>query len=232
MRRLFMSLALAGLLSAFLPAGAGAKAETTVVRVNVDGFATANFGDCPLSEPWPLGTVCRDSIVSLFREAVAFDGGPVALPGHPWIVTLDQLTATQTADGIVESDFATGAVENPTSVTFDMQHLSFASVRAEIPMSDGSTADIDVRWMPISERVVFGNDGHLHADSGFPRHAVGPCFTFNSNAHEKIRIAEMSGTLNGAVVQSYPLTLPDDPPAFLEGRNHFVLIDVTKGSCS
>jgi hypothetical protein len=232
MRRLLMPLALAGVLLALVPAAATAQSAATVARVNVEGFATANFGDCPVSEPWPLGTACRDSIVSLFREVVAFDGGSVALGNQPWIVTLDQLTATQTAGGIVESDFASGVVENPTSVAFDTQHLSFASVRAQIPMSDGSNADIDLSWEPTSARVVFGNDGHVNADFGIPRHDVGPCFTFNSNAHEKIRVAEMTGTLNGAKVQSYPLTDPDDPPAFIEGPNRFSLIDVTKARCS
>ncbi len=231
-RRLLIALAVAGLVSALVPAAVAAQSAASVARVNVEGVAVANFGDCPLSEPWPLGTVCRDSNIQLFREVVAFDGGSVALTNQPWIVTLLQLTATQTAGGIVESDFAFGVVENPPSVAFDTQHLSFASVSAQIPMSDGSTADIDVSWEPTSERVVFGNDGHLNADLGLPRHDVGPCFTFNSNAHEKIRVAEMTGTLNGAAVQSYPLTAPDDPPAFIEGPNHFVIIDVTKASCS
>ena len=58
---------------------------TTVARFKTDGYAFALFSnDCPDSaEPPAAGTVCRETMIQLFREGVAINGGSVAPPKTP-----------------------------------------------------------------------------------------------------------------------------------------------------
>ena len=102
-----------------------------------------------------------------------------------------------------------------------MRDLSAASVKGSISMSDGSTADLDVRWQAITGRIVSGNDGQFNQDLGIPRHAVDRCFTFNSIAHQKLRYAEMTGSLNGAAIHSYSGDLA--LATWMQGPNQFVM---------
>jgi hypothetical protein len=109
-------------------------------------------------------------------------------------------------------------------VTYDRQHLAFASVKTQIPLTDGTTADVDFHWTAISDRSVYGNDGIALGDFGLIRHYVDKCSTQVNQAHQKFRVAEMTGTLNGAPVHTY-----SSFPAGYISFNHFVFIDVSKG---
>jgi len=215
--------------SVLAPAAGSSDSAATIARTKVAGAARAFFGECPETEPWPVGLSCRDSIVFLFRETTTDSGGSLTLKGLPWTVALEQVTATQTPDGIVESDFSFGLLENP-DVVYDMRDLSAASVKGSISMSDGSTADLEVRWEAITGRIVSGNDGQVNQDLGIPRHAVDRCFTFNSIAHQKLRYAEMTGSLNGAAIHSYSGDLA--LATWMQGPNQFVMVDVAKGGCA
>jgi len=71
-----------------------------------------------------------------FGEAVAVGGGSVAGPKTPWSAFLSEATLTFGPDGdFVVSDERTGflPVIDPADVTYDQQHLAFASLKAEIP---------------------------------------------------------------------------------------------------
>lgn len=113
-----------------------AVADSSVARFKTDGYALADFGNCPdVPEP-PAGTVCTDAFIEVFREAVAVGGGSVAGPKTPWSAFLSEATLTFGPDGdFVASDERTGflPVIDPADVTYDQQHLAFASLKAEIP---------------------------------------------------------------------------------------------------
>jgi hypothetical protein len=213
------------LLLALPPSSPASAAPTSVQRFMVAGYAFAAFGDCPdVVEP-PPGTVCTDALIQIAREAVAIDGGGLSAVNTPWSAFLQEATLTFQATGDpVATDERFGFVPSidDASVTYDRQHLAFASVRTDIPMSDGSTVAVDLSWQAISDRMVFGNDGPSLADFGLVRHSVDRCTTQVNQAHQKFRIAAMTGTLDGDSVHSYQ----SFPAAFIS-FNHFVFIDAT-----
>ena len=226
MRRLSFGLAVAAVVVAVLPASASSSGNTSITRVRTDGFAEALFG-CPAFFN-PAGTACRETHVEIFREAETTDGGPI--PNNPWGVFVESYGLIFTSDDpnvppIGPIDYASGFLLNPT-ISFDAQHLSSASVDASVPMSDGSTAVVHATWSATSPTEVFGNDGPGLADIG-PRHNVDSCVTANNNAHQTLRFATVTGTLNGAPFRSYS----DFPFAGWLQTAHFLLIDVTHGDC-
>lgn len=228
MRSLFVALAVCGVVAVAAPAvalqGAG---QATVLRIKQPSAgALAFFGDCtdPISPP--VGTVCRESFVIVFRETRVLDGGSNAPSQAPWAVYATTYTLTFVApltDPVV-SDQIEGFVLDPPVVSSDREHLSTATVAAQVPMSDGSTFNFQGTWTATSDRVVDGNNG---PDAGLPRHFVGECSTANANAHQKYRLATMSGTLNEQPIHTYGV-LDDAGVIFY---NHFVYIDTIHGAC-
>jgi len=141
----------------------------------------------------------------LFRENGVTDGGPVG--PSTWSVLVEQYGLEFTSDDpdvdpIGPIDYAVGAIDDP-AVTFDDQHLDFATLDAAVPMSDGSTANLHMRWTPTSARQVYGNDGPFLAGNGLARHFNDGCVTANTNAHQKVRFGVAAGTLNGTPFRSY-----------------------------
>jgi hypothetical protein len=202
--------------------------QATVSRFITDGIAQSAFGGCDFLIPsGPLA--CHETAVQVFKEGVSGSPGSTAAPKTPWVITIDDYMVSFVTGGPdaipVFSDERSGILLNPT-VTFDQQHLSFLSVDADVPMSDGSTFDFQGTWSATSARMQFGNDGPSLDDFGLPRHYVDNCSTVNDQAHQKIRVADMIGTLNGAPVQSYP-----DIDIDFIAHNHFVFIDVAHGNC-
>jgi hypothetical protein len=90
----------------------------------------------------------------------------------------------------------------------------------------GRIAGLDFRWQAITDRFVFGNDGTSLGDFGLVRKFVDKCSTQINQAHQKYRLAAMTGTFDGTPVHSY-ITFPSGYISF----NHFVFIDVTHGGC-
>lgn len=215
-------------LVALHPSSPASAAPTSVQRFMTAGYAFAAFGDCPdtVALP-PPGTVCTDTVIQIAREAVAIDGGGLSAVNTPWSAFLQQATLTFQATGDpVATDERFGFVPSidDASVTYDRQHLAFASVRTDIPMSDGSTVTVDMSWQAISDRMVFGNDGPALSDFGLVRHSVDRCATQVNQSHQKFRVAAMTGTLDGDSVHSYQ----SSPSGFIS-FNHFVFIDATHG---
>lgn len=214
-------------LAALLLAATAHADQTTHDRVRVDGFAEAFFG-CPgffnIS-----GTVCRETHVEMFRENGATDGGPIG--PTQWDVLVEQYTLEFVSDDpnvepIGPIDYAVGAIDNPT-VTFDDIHLDSATLTASVPMSDGTTANVHAVWKPTSARQVYGNDGPFLAGNDTPRHLNDDCVTANTNAHQKVRFAAVTGALNDASFQSYG----DFPFAGWLQTAKFLLLSTTHGSC-
>jgi hypothetical protein len=210
------------------PIAQAAPGQATVLRFMTDGYAGTYFGGCDfINPPGPL--TCHETHVEVFKEGVSGVPTGTAPPKTPWAVVIDDYTVSFASGGpdavpVVLAD-RTGFVLDP-AVTFDQQHLSFLTVDAQVPMSDGSTFDFQGDWSSISGRFQFGNNGPSLQDFGLVRHYVDRCNTANNQAHQKYVIANMTGTLNGVPVQSYPGLGLD----FI-AHNHFVFINVTHGSC-
>lgn len=208
-------------------ASAGSR-QATVLRVTVDGYAETFFGDCPFIVP-PGPISCHETAVQVFKEGRS-NSGLTAPPDIPWSIFIDDYTVTFTSGGPdavpIFSDERTGFLSDLTSVTFDQPHLSFLTVNATVPMSDGNTFDFRGNWSRTSDRMLYGNNGPENGFEGLARHTLDRCATQNANAHQKFVLADMSGTLNGAPVHSYP-GLGADVIAY----NHFVYIDTLHGSC-
>jgi hypothetical protein len=215
--------------AAALACAAVAQADqTTHDRVKVDGFAEAIFG-CPGFFS-PAGTICRETHIQVFRESSVSGGGAIG-PSH-WMVSVEQYTLEFVSDDpnvppIGPIDDATCIVDNP-AVTFDDTHLDFASLVAAVPLSDGTTADLRVDWLPTAAREVHGNDGPFLAGSGSMRHFNDGCVTANTNAHQKLRFGVATGTLNGAPFTSYS----DFAFAGWLGTAQFLFITNHHGGCS
>ena len=56
------------------------------------------------------------------------------------------------------SDVIEGSLVDPVASSDD-QRVSFATVAATVPMSDGSTFDFQGTWSGYGERWVFGSNG-------------------------------------------------------------------------
>jgi hypothetical protein len=137
-------------------------------------------------------------------------GGSVAPPRTPWSVFINQATLTFVDDeGNVEvSDERVGflPVVDPANVTYDPEHLAFASLEAEIPWDDGSVAQVDFQWEAISDREVYGNDGPSLDEFGLVRKYVDKCTTQVNQGHQKFRVSSMTGTFTSS--SSTPGTAP------------------------
>ena len=174
MKKGLLAALLGGMLACVLVTPA-AVADSSVARFKTDGYMFADFGNCPdVPEP-PAGTVCTETHIEVFREAVAVGGGSVAGPKTPWSAFLSKATLTFGPDGdFVVSDERIGflPVIDPADVTYDQQHLAFASLKAEIPWEDGGTSSVDFTWEAISDRFLYGNDGPTLDEFGLARKFV------------------------------------------------------------
>jgi hypothetical protein len=215
---------LLGLMLLLVAPAAALSRTASVYREKVNGYASGYAGDCPDVAP-ALPGVCTEWFISPFRAGVAQDGGGVAPPKSSWDLFLLHHTLTFPGGGgdPEESDVALAFVP-VSAVTYDRQHLRYASVRAtDIPLSDGTTADVDARWEATSDRFVFGNNGPALADFGLVRHVNDECLTANYQGHQKFRIARMDATVNG-LHYSYE-------GGFIS-LNHFVFVEVHKHGCT
>jgi hypothetical protein len=228
--RVLLVAAFALVLLAAVPAAASAGAGVSNERFRVDGFGEAFFG-CPAFFS-PAGTICRETHIAIFREAGTSNGGPIP-KGAAWTISVESYTLEFVSDDpnvppIGPIDYAFGTAANP-AVVFDEQHLLTAGVDASVLMSDGTTAIVHATWSSTSDRDVFGNNGPFLAGNGLPRHYVDSCVTANVNAHQKLRFATATGTLNGIPFQSYS----DFAFAAWLHTSQFLFLDVTHGgSCA
>ncbi len=109
--------------------------------------------------------------------------------------------AASAFDGSKERACTSGVGSDPQNE----RRLRFASVRASVPMADGSTADVDVTWDGSDAPLqVAGNSGTYHFNNGIDRHVVDRCFTTNNNFQQTHR-AGPEVAIDGTDVQTNPL---------------------------
>ena len=218
---------LLGLCAAIAVAAAptGSSAPVLVQRIMVDGYAYALYGDCDVPLPAD-GSVCHETEIIAFREAVAQNGGSVAPAQTPWTLIVTHVTTIWNDGNFTIVAYAVG-VTNDVIVSFDQAQLDFLTADGRVLLDDGTTADVHVRWLATAPVTRYGNDGPTNAEEGIPRHYVDRCVTANANAHQAFRVATMTGTVNGAPVHSY-----SSFDASFIAKNHFVYVIVEhSGAC-
>jgi hypothetical protein len=175
----------------------------------------------------PAGdTVCEDWIVLLGRATTT----PTQHNRVPWVLELTRAVSVVHTDGTVDTITEVfGRAEN-VDATFDEQHLLSASVRAWVPMADGSTRWVDVSWDGSDSPLgTDGNNGPFNQVRGLDPHHVDRCFTVNIHSHQTYRAnVNATGTVDGTAVDDMPYQTEFDP--FL-GRGHTVVV-ATHGGCS
>lgn len=212
-RKRFAAATVAAALLAFgaqphLAYAASGPTDTDITKVA--GAARVLGSTCPFIDEVPsVTTDCTNWFVILFKEGI-----PAKVRTSSWVVYLDVVRFLTYPDGSVEVIHeATGATEDLESVGFDIHHLTSASVRAKIPMSDGTQRRVDLTWdgshAPL---VVAGNYGPDSIDQGIPRHYVDRCVTFNSHSHQTYRAdVRITGTIDSVDVASIPYFNNLDP---------------------
>src|SRR5262249_10322095 len=111
------------------------------MRFKTDGYAFANFGSCPDIDPLPSGTVWREPQLAVFREGVAVGGGGIAPPKTPWVVNSFTYTVSIDAngDGTLSDQVFGFRLLDPDAVMYDREHLAFASLQTQIPLTAGTS---------------------------------------------------------------------------------------------
>jgi hypothetical protein len=216
--------ALAAALGSAAPSDAGSKRSSSIFYEKVDGFLQGYPGNCPPAEAPQNPFVCHETILSAFR--VGGTDTTKAPPKATWVLSVVSHTLTFPGGGAdpTESDEVTGFSETPV-VTFDQQHLSGGHVIADdVPMSDGSTLDVDATWTATSPRMQYGNDGPSLLDFGLVRHDHEKCLNAVNQGHQKFRLAHVAALLNGVPTNDNSIF------AFI-AYNHFISIEVHPASC-
>lgn len=213
------------LVSAGSPAAASPRAET--FHVVVDGVAEVLGSTCPFGDWRPAApTPCEDWHVLYFKESE-----PPQHRRSPWGVQLTRARVLVHPDQTVDVLYEASGVTYDLTGTFDERHLTGASVRAAVPLSDGSTGVVDLVWDgTVAPLQVAGNNGPFNLAGGFDRHGVDRCFTFNRNAHQVYRAnVGLARTVDGTDVSAFPYVAPFDP--FLS-RARFTSVQVGHGGCA
>ena len=195
----------------------------------VDGVAEVFGSTCPFGDWVPLvDTVCEDWLVTLYRTT---PDTPKQHNRSPWRLELIRAVALVHPDGSVDLISEVDGIAEQVESTFDEKHLRYASVRADVLMSDGSTRSVDLAWDGTNVPLrTDGNNGPYNQANGIGRHYVDRCITENNHAHQSYRAnVHATGTIDGTAVEGMPFMAPFDP--FL-GRGHFNYVLVTHGgSC-
>jgi hypothetical protein len=203
MRRTHFALVLAATLgvvvaAAGTSAAAPATRSSSTITEKVDGFVHGYPGDCPDDLPsTPL--VCHEWDIVLYRNGTTAQPGGVAPPHSRWVLLALRHTLTFAGDGSepVESDAGFGFLDG-ADVTFDSEHLAYASVRAPgLELTDGSVVDLTATWTATSGLSVFGNDSPALADFGQVRHFHDDCINVVKQGHQKIRESRVQSVVDG-----------------------------------
>lgn len=208
--------------SAASPAG-GSSAST--ITEKVDGFVKGYIGDCPDDLP-PAPLVCHEWDVTLYRNGTTAEPGGIAPPHSRWVLLALRHRLTFAGDGSepVESDVGFGFIDG-ADVTFDQQHLGYASVRApDLGLTDGTSVDFAATWTVTTPRAVYGNDSPALDDFGLVRHLHEDCLTVVNQGHQKIRRARVELVVDGT-------TTSDDGRYNLISTSQFTEIEVHPKSC-
>lgn len=214
------------LLGVMTPSYAG---NTETFHYTVDGVAEVLGSTCPFGDWSPVvDEECEDWLALLYRTTPE---NPRHHNRTPWRLELLRARVLVHPDGTADViSEAHGIAEQLDEVTFDERHLRFASVRASVPMSDGSTRKVDLLWDGSSSPLrTDGNNGPYNQANGVSRHYVDRCITVNDHAHQTYRANVVAtGTIDGTAIEDLPYLAQFDP--FI-GRGHFNFILVRHGGC-
>jgi hypothetical protein len=216
---------LLALLAALVPQPAGADTQT--IHGKASGVAEVLLSTCPWDAPPAPDTVCTDLVVQLFQESIAPDQ-----PTHrqPWILRAHETTSRYNAatDDFTLLQERLGLLNNPVA-DIDIVHLRRASFHDQIPMSDGSTLDVDLTIDEPGPLFVAGTDGPSQEGGlTWGQHIVGACSTENWLAHQTFRWdGILAGTISGYDLDSVHLA-PHEP--FI-GRGVFTVTLAEHGNC-
>jgi hypothetical protein len=222
---------LLGLALACTVVGGGASASAgnaEIFRETIDGVAEVFGSTCPFGDWVPAeDTVCEDWIAALYRVAAT----PQQHNRVPWAVELTRAVSVVHPDGTVDTITEISGTAQNVDATFDEEHLWSASVRAGVPMSDGSMRWVDLSWDGTNSPLrTDGNNGPFNQVRGLSPHHVDRCFTVIIHSHQTYRAnVSAAGTIDGTAVDDIPYQTQFDP--FL-GRGHFTLVVATHGGCS
>lgn len=197
---------------------------SSIFYEKVDGYLRGYPGDCPRAEAPQDPLVCHEVILTAYR--VGSSDTTKAPPKATWVLEVVRHTLSFPGGGgePAESDVVTGFTETPV-VSFDQQHLSGAHLVADdVPMSDGSTLDVDATWVATSDRLLDGNDGPATEEAGLVHHLKGDCLNAVNQAHQKYRLAHVHALLDGVPSDDISIF------AFL-AYNHFIYQEVHPAGC-
>lgn len=192
----------------------------------VDGYLHGYPGDCPAELP-PTPLVCREWDIEVYRNGTNDEPGGVAPPHSRWVLLALRHTLAFAGDGSepVESDVGFGFVDG-ADVTFDREHLQYASVRAPaLALSDGSVVNLVVTWTATSDRAVYGNDSPALAGFGLVHHLHEDCVNMVSQGHQKVRQAHVEANADGVVWTA-------DGVGNVISTSQFNVVEVHPQSCS
>jgi hypothetical protein len=222
MRLFLRRLAVMAVLSTSVMATTAPAQATNVESFHllVTGVAYVLASTCPFDPPPAPETVCDDFFVVYSQE-----GHPnEQVRRQPWSLFIDssRYVFHGPDEPVTVLRARTGQLEGVSGFV-DTTHLLTAVVATSVPMSDGSTFEIDLHWdMSGSRFQVAGTDGPIQ-EPGFPwgSHFVSRCTTENWHAHQTWREGgQITGNLDGTDAAS--LSLPDFFPSFV-GRGVFTI---------
>lgn len=224
-RTLFVFVLCASTLVLGAPSAIG-ESRAFTAHFHIDGAAVLQGSTCPFGDWTPtVDTECEDWLVVFFKESA-----PRQHNRSPWFVELFRARVIVHPDGTVDVVQEAYGITDAFDASFDERHLLSASVRAAIPMSDGSTRTVDLAWDGTNAPLqVAGNNGPFNISNGFFRHYVDRCVTFNRNTHQTYRAnVDIVGMIDGTDVHALPYIAPFDP--FIS-RGSFSIVVAEHGGC-
>lgn len=226
-RSALVAVVAAGAIVAGTATSTAAQGQVTIDRETVDAAAVFQTSSCPFGDWAPtVDTECEDWLVLLYRaspDSRQHNRTPLRVEyRHGRVVVHPDLSV----DVLEEQHGDTADLVG----SFDETHLLSASVRATVPMDDGTHRLIDLVWDGRSSaRRTAGNNGPFNQSSGTPRHYADRCITFNAHAHQTYRAnTGITGSVDGVGVDEFPYVAPFDP--FIS-RGRFTVVIVTHGGC-
>src|SRR5215211_6340686 len=173
------------------------------------------YSTCPFDDGTipPNISVCDDYSVWYLRETWAFGGGALGMAQQPFVAIFDHARWDVNQDRLISYEFG----ETPDVVgSYDKTHLSYAHFDATtVEMNDvdlqtgeatptGETLTLGpFTWTAATGIYRFGNDGPVFDDEN--PDLRDRCHTTVSHAHQRFRIAHVSGTVEGLQLDTlYP----------------------------
>lgn len=223
------------------PRAAAANSDNFHFRHPAQG-ALASYRTCPNEGPLPPNTtVCEEYVVWYLRTTYVFGGGALGMAQQPFVAALEHFTYDANEPRVISYEYG-----ETTDVvgSYDKPHLSSAHFdSATIEMNEvnlqtgevtptGETLTLGpFTWTAATGIYRYGNDGP--ALEFYPPNVRDRCHTTVSFAHQKFRVAHVTGSVEGLQLDTlYPNDWLPDQPENTPGtifNNWYHVIDVAHG---